>query len=407
MAETAVVRRFFRREDDELTVHEQLYSPHTSLIAFHILASAIADPVFEVEEVTNFEDGFSDEPRISVRWQSCRIGYEEERQYITAGFVLGRHRGLGGLRVVAAIVPTRTGVLLRVIIRSEDSKHLSELLDWVKRLEETDHPLKGRLFGLGRSRLDFLPTQAVGRETIVLPSEILDEIERNFDFLDEPEAFPSGLRHRAILLAGAPGVGKTMVAKWLADRFACTGLWVTPGALWELGPAAIFDLAVSLRPTLLILEDLDVAAGERKGHQPLGELLGQMDGFTDLTDIAIIATTNCPENLDFALDPEKRPGRFHRMFTLDAPDRDGRSRLLQSAFDRSEVIDAIPPESLRSLVDNTDNRSGAQLTELVRDIESRLLWHRRRNEDCPLAHIVESIAEDRFNSYTRSFGFSN
>ena len=163
MAENAVIRRFFRRENDELTMHEETFGAHTALVAFHILAGVLADDEFEIEEVTNFEETFSDVERVSVCWSSCTVGYGEKREYITAGYVLGRHRGFSDMKMVVSVVPDGCKVALRLLIRSEDSSRLCDVLDWIVRLKDDGHPLRGRLFSLGPKRFDFLPPQGVER----------------------------------------------------------------------------------------------------------------------------------------------------------------------------------------------------------------------------------------------------
>lgn len=404
--ENKVIRRFFRREAEELTVHDRDFGPHLRVGAYHIFASVLEHPDIKVLEVANFDD-YSQE-YIPVQWSACAVGFEETRQYITTGFAMVEHRAFDGLRFVAAVITESGSALLRLIFRSEDIEHLESLLKWLENLENKDHPLNGKLFSLTKNRLDFLPDQNVGRDDVIMSADILDEVERNFAFLENPQSYPTPLRHRAILLAGQPGVGKTMIAKWLSGRYSCTGLWVTPGALWEIGPSAVFDLARRLKPALLILEDLDVAAGDRKGNQPLGDLLGQMDGFIDLEDVAIIATTNCPEVIDEALDPKKRPGRFHRMFKVLPPNTEERRRLLRLVLSRSEVIFEMPSDSLEQLVGGTEKQTGAQLTELVRNIEMRLLWDRLKEEEVEevdVAAVVDELMLDQGKAQG-GFGFA-
>ncbi len=401
--ENKVIRQFFRREAEELTVHDRGFGPHLRVVSYHLFASVLEHPDIEVLEVANF-DGYSQE-YISVQWSACAVGFEENRQYITTGYAMVEHRAFNGLRFVAAVITEDSSVILRLIFRTEDIKHLEPLLEWLEELEKKGHPLNGKLFSLTKTRLDFLPDQNIGREDVIMSTEILDEVERNFAYLDNPQDYPASLRHRAILLAGQPGVGKTMIAKWLSGRFSCTGLWVTPGALWEIGPSAVFDLARSLKPALLILEDLDVAAGDRKGNQPLGDLLGQMDGFVDLEDVAIIATTNCPEVIDEALDPKKRPGRFHRMFKVEPPNAEERRRMLRLVLSDSKVILEMPPESLEQLVGGTEKQTGAQLTELVRNIEIRLLWGRLKDKEVDVATVVDELILDQAKAQG-GFGFA-
>ncbi len=401
--ENKVIRRFFRREADELTVHDRAFSPHLRVVAYHIFASMLEHYDIGVVEVANFDDYSQD--YISVQWSACAVGFEENRQYITTGYAMVEHRAFDNLRFVAAVITEDGAAVLRLIFRSEDIEYLEPLLEWLEELEKKNHPLQGKLFSLTKSRLDFLPDQKIDRDDVIMSAEILDEVERNFAFLDNPQGYPAPLRHRAILLAGQPGVGKTMIAKWLSGRYSCTGLWVTPGALWEIGPSAVFDLARSLKPSLLILEDLDVAAGDRKGNQPLGDLLGQMDGFIDLEDVAIIATTNCPEVIDEALDPKKRPGRFHRMFKVEPPNASERRRMLRLVLSDSKVILEMPPESLEQLVGGTEKQTGAQLTELVRNIEIRLLWGRLKDKEVDVATVVDELVLDQAKAQG-GFGFA-
>jgi hypothetical protein len=405
MRDIPLIRRFLRREADEQTVHVRTYSPYTQLAAWLLMEAVERHPKVEVVRRTNFQIGYGEACEVPVSWESCEVGPEERRHLVTGVFLFVVHHGLGDLQAVLALTAD-DGVAIRVVVRSEDAARVGDLLAWLDVVEEEHHPLKGRLFALAKSGLSFLAAQRVTREDLVLPDEVVETVERNFAFLDAPERYPEALRHRALLLAGQPGIGKTMLAKWLSGRFRCTGLWVTPGAVWEIGPAAVFDLARRLRPTLLILEDLDVAAGARGGQQPLGDLLGRLDGFNDLTDVAVIATTNHPEALDEALDPERRPGRFNRLLRLQPPDEVLRARLLRGLVAASQVIADFNEECIGHLVAMTEQCTGAQIAETVRDLESRRLWMERDGREVGPVDLLADVSGPVFRRHRAELGFA-
>jgi len=280
---------------------------------------------------------------------------------------------------------------VETIVREDDRPVLPQLDLWLDGVLEANHPLEGKLLQLSTERLSFLPVQGIAREDVVLPPDILEELERSFAFLAEGCRHPEALRHRAVLLAGMPGVGKTLACKWLAGLVSSTVLWIAPGTVWEMGPSAIFDVARKLRPVLMILEDLDVASGQRDGSQPLGDLLTQLDGFAPLTGIGIVATTNHPEALDHALDPRKRPGRFHRMITVEPPGPGGRRVLLERLLGRSAILPETAHDLAPRLAQQMDTATGAQLAEIVKDLEHSWLWEVRHGREPELEAMLEEV----------------
>jgi len=387
-----LIRRFLRREPDELAIYSRDWPATLSLLAFRLFAAAVADPEVHATEPTGHEDSklhfMSDPP---VVWRTVKTGYDTSERMVVEGLSLIEHRGFDGLRMALNLAKVAYGgIRLQVIVRREDSPRLAEIEAWLERLLDGNHPLKGHLLQLHGKKLSFLPPQDIDREAIVMPPEIPEELERSFGFL-AGFPMPPMFRHRSVLLAGVPGVGKTLLCRWLAGVVNSTVLWVTPGTVWEFGPENVFAMARMLRPTLLILEDMDVASGKRRGGNPLGELLTEMDGFSTLENVGIVATTNHPEVLDEALDPRKRPGRFHRMITIEPPDRSGRELLLRRLVARSGILPEEAGAAVPRIAQAMSGATGARLAELVRTMEHRWTWETRHGRRADMDALVDAV----------------
>lgn len=398
MSDNQAIRRFFRREFDERVTHVRDYGSLLGIVGYQALENAISDPEVTVDRITNFEERLSDFIECQVSWRTVETGYGTTRQFRSEAWVFLVHHGLGDLQLVLALVEEHRGeIQLRIFMRSEDNDQMPGVIAWLDRLEERQHPLKGRLFSLDASALRFLPSQGVGRADVILPEEVLQTIEHHFAFLEEPSGYPDTLRRGSVLLSGKPGVGKTMLAKWLAHVYpSTTVIWAPPSAIWELGAGRVFEVARKLRPALVILEDLDLAAGQRRGGEPLGDLLAQLDGFSDLKDIGILATTNNPESLDEALDPIHRPGRFDQMIRIGTPDEKLRIRLLDRLVETSEVLgDIVDDTVVHRLAGLTDGRTGAQLAETVREAERLVIYSQRSGQLVDPSTVLLQVARRR------------
>ncbi len=219
-------------------------------------------------------------------------------------------------------------------------------------------------FGSVRVMLHSLP--AIERDQIVFPSGLLERIEEHaLEFTEHSDRLRAAGMHlkRGILLHGPPGVGKTLSVMYLASQLeGRTVLLLTGPSLGLLGPAC--NLARALAPSLVVLEDVDLVAEERTHYMAGGpllfELLNQMDGLSEDTDVVFVLTTNRSDLLEPAL--AARPGRIDQALEIPLPDADCRVRLVR-LYARGAELDLKDPDRV---VTRTDGASAAFIKELMR-----------------------------------------
>lgn len=200
------------------------------------------------------------------------------------------------------------------------------------------------------------------------------------DFLKHPETYQKlGARvPRGLLLTGAPGCGKSLLAKAVAGEanvpfFTCAAsefveLFVGVGASRV---RALFDKAEKLAPAIIFIDEIDSigknrnnAMGGEEREQTLNQLLVRLDGFNSNMDgkpVVVIAATNRPETLDEAL---TRPGRFDRIIEIPPPDVIDREAILQ-VHSRNKTL--APDVCFKTLAKNTSGFSGAALANLANE----------------------------------------
>ncbi len=223
-------------------------------------------------------------------------------------------------------------------------------------------------FGPGRQTLiAFHTLPEVARADVILPDGVLERIERQTvvfaDNVDRLRAAGQSLK-RGMLLYGPPGVGKTLTVQYLIGRMPGRTVLLTTGlGLGFLKP--VVQLARSLTPAMVVLEDVDLIAEERGmpfGHAGplLFELLNEMDGLQDDRDVIFVLTTNRPEILEPAL--AARPGRVDLAVELPLPDLTGRRRLLELYARDLDLRDV----DLDSVAQRIDGSTPAYIKELLR-----------------------------------------
>jgi cell division protease FtsH len=207
----------------------------------------------------------------------------------------------------------------------------------------------------------------IKRDELILPPKLLDLIERHtISFSRHADRLLAAKRHlkRGILLYGPPGTGKTLSAMYLISRMqGRTVLLLTGGAMCSIETVCHF--ARLLAPATVVLEDVDLIGTERE-HQTVNanallfELLNQMDGLADDSDVLFILTTNRPEILEPAL--AARPGRVDQAIEIPLPDAECRRKLFE-LYSRGLQLEVMNWEKL---IERTTGVSGAFIRELLR-----------------------------------------
>ena len=251
--------------------------------------------------------------------------------------------------------------------------------------------------GMGRSKAKLYAS--VGPRTTFADVAGIDEVQQEVmevvEFLREPERFRSvGAQiPRGVLLYGAPGTGKTLLARAVAGEADVPSFSISASEFIEMivgvGASRVRDLfaqAKKVAPAIIFIDELDAIGRSRGsgvslgGHdereQTLNQILTEMDGFTGTEGVVVLAATNRPEILDPAL---LRPGRFDRRVAVNAPDQVGREQILR-VHTRSVPLE--PDVDLAAIAGITVGMVGADLRNLVN--EAALITAKARR-----AHVSE------------------
>jgi len=231
--------------------------------------------------------------------------------------------------------------------------------------------------------------------------EAKEELKEVVEFLRNPKKFSEiGARTpRGVLLLGSPGTGKTLLARAVAGEAKVPFFSISGSEFVEMfvgvGASRVRDLfrrAKKSAPCIIFIDEID-AVGRKRGsgmggshderEQTLNQILVEMDGFDPNTNVIVIAATNRPDVLDFAL---LRPGRFDRRVILDEPDLADREAILKVHVKKKPIGKEV---SLKRVAERTPGFTGADLANLLN--EAAILAAMRGKKIIEMDDIFSSI----------------
>jgi cell division protease FtsH len=297
----------------------------------------------------------------------------------------------GGAAVRATPLASERGLFTNLLISMAPFLLLIGFYLWMFRRQQRLMSGPGGILGGGPRRPVDRESVRVTFEDVAGIDEVEGEINEIVDFLKDPEKYRRlGARApKGVLLAGAPGTGKTLLARATAGEANVPFFSASASEFVEMivgvGASRVRELFAEARkvaPAIVFIDEIDTIGRARGGprsigghderEQTLNQILTEMDGFSGHEGVVVLAATNRADVLDPAL---LRPGRFDRQIVVHAPDRHGRLAILQV---HSRKVPLARDVDLDRLAAATPGMTGADLANLVNEAA---LLAARRNQD--------------------------